>query len=130
VGAVDGVLMSDMIGLAPDIKVNYTFLGVKQAVNLDSYNADGIAGLSPLQNTSDLIDYLFDAGHIKERIYAFYFDDNQDTDILTNNSYLLIGEIPKQYANNMIWQPVVPGKHWVKYGLYVISKHFLGGFSA
>ena len=64
-GYVDGVLVSDYLGLSADIKVNYTFLLVQNASNIDNMQSDGLMGLSPLNNISDFMDYLYEAKHIK-----------------------------------------------------------------
>ena len=64
-GYVDGVMIQDYIGLTPEIKVNYNFLLVQNASKIENMQSDGLMGLSPLNNISDFIDYLYDSKHIQ-----------------------------------------------------------------
>jgi len=87
-GFIEGNETVDMVGLAgaPDIKVKYTFTLVDNAADLEGSQEDALMGLSPQKNVTDFIDLLYDAGHIKDKVYTFYMDYNAEVnEIITGD---------------------------------------------
>jgi len=52
-------------------------------------------------------------------VFSFVLDDFYDSQeeeefVTTNNSLLVIGEIPQEHVNKLVWMPIIPGgRHWV-----------------
>ena len=67
---------------------DFEFLHIDAITGFDPFRADGVLGLSPGTETKNIVQALFDAGFISDRIFMLYFANlEENVSSVTFGSY-------------------------------------------
>ena len=108
-GYVNGSVVNELVSVDKNSKVNMKMLAVFKAWDLEGTKADGILGLSPLENVAgtSFVKQMYDQGVIKSKSFGVYLGDT------TEKSYIEFGVLEQPNTNlTPIWVKVISTTYW------------------